>query len=114
MGEMFEFSPHPPYQIPIDVTPNLTQGTGVETTIVVEPTSQHRIHHSGKILQGFVIPKLEMPAPDLPIDFLAGKLTDGREKVGMNVAASVYTPTGAKRKAEKVKTDPDPKKWTQS
>lgn len=73
--------------------------------IVVEPTTQNGIDHSGEVLQGLVILELDMPAPYRPIDFLPGGLTDGRQEVGIDVAASVYTSTWAKRKAEKVKTD---------
>ncbi len=73
--------------------------------IIVEPTTQNGINHSGKVLQGFVVLELDMPTGYHPVDFLFGGLTNCRQEIGMDVATSVYTSTRSKREAKKVKAD---------
>src|SRR5713226_7370821 len=61
-------------EMEVDSAQTVVQRRLVEVTVVVDPTPDVRIYHSGQIIKGRVGPVLETPSPDFPTHCLERSL----------------------------------------
>ncbi len=72
-------------QMEVDSAQTVVQRRLVEVTVVVDPTPDVRIYHSGQIMKGRVGPVLETPSPDFPTHCLErclGRCGQERDAIG--------------------------------
>ena len=85
LREALVFAARPFSQVEVDSAQTVVQRRRVEMTVVVEPTPEVRIYHSGQITEGRVGPALESPLPDFPTHCLErswGRRGQERDAIG--------------------------------
>ena len=81
------------------------EGRGVESTVVVHPSADHRVKHPREVVNRFVALQLQPPTTHLLAQRFRGGRGDGRCEVGEESAIPIVTTSGAERITQKVELD---------
>src|SRR5271166_5314118 len=92
LPEALVFSAYPFSQVEGDPTQTLIERRFVEVTVVIDPTPDIRIAHSGQVIEGLVGLGLKAPAPDITAELLERLIGCRRQERDAVFAAATVHP----------------------
>src|SRR5271166_1152113 len=92
LPEALVFSAYPFSQVEVDPTQTLIERRFVEVTVVIDPTPDIRIAHSGQVIEGLVGLGLKAPAPDITAELLERLIGCRRQERDAVFAAATVHP----------------------
>ena len=104
-AQSFELPHGPADQCTVDMGGHSVKGRGVESTVVVDPTRDHRIKHPREVFDRFIALQLQPPPANLLTQRLRGGRCDRGGKVREETTVPIFTAPRTKGVTQEVELD---------